>query len=585
MARPSIHQATQLAMQGRTRESVQRCRAVLASQPGNVGAARLLGELLRKLGQHEESVRTLVALHRSRPHDARVASELGASLVAAQQATQAIPLLKRAVDVFPDDPAHRVWLGRAMMQMFRPSGAIAAFEEARRLDPEDTEISLLLASAHLSAGQALLARPILEQLARDEPEDPSVQTALAQALEQLSCLTEARAAYRRAGRADHDGLAAAGLVRCLLAEGHIDEAADAARDAFDTGPTPHTTLALARVLLARRAPDEACAILEPALAESARAGPLGIGLWFALGEAREQLGDYPGAFEAFSRGNALYPAGYNPDREATRHAAWIDAAYPALLAHPEPVGADATGIVFIVGMPRSGTTLIEQVLDAHPDAHGCGELATLGALLRSVCEDAERDYPIGLAEASADRLTSAAAEYVESVRARAPDASCWIDKMPHNFERLGAIDALFPGARVIHCTRHPLDTCLSCFATQLSPRHDYATDLEHLGRAYAGYSRLMLALSDRVTIPMQEVRYEDVVADLEGQARKLVEFAGLPWHDACAEPWNNTRAVSTASVEQVRRPVYTSSVRRFERYQNHIGPLIDVLRAEGVEFA
>ncbi|QKK07021.1 MAG: tetratricopeptide repeat protein [Planctomycetota bacterium] len=258
-------------MQGRTRESVQRCRAVLASQPGNVGAARLLGELLRKLGQHEESVRTLVALHRSRPHDARVASELGASLVAAQQATQAIPLLKRAVDVFPDDPAHRVWLGRAMMQMFRPSGAIAAFEEARRLDPEDTEISLLLASAHLSAGQALLARPILEQLARDEPEDPSVQTALAQALEQLSCLTEARAAYRRAGRADHDGLAAAGLVRCLLAEGHIDEAADAARDAFDTGPTPHTTLALARVLLARRAPDEACAILEPALAESARA--------------------------------------------------------------------------------------------------------------------------------------------------------------------------------------------------------------------------------------------------------------------------------------------------------------------------
>ncbi|MFG0258920.1 MAG: tetratricopeptide repeat-containing sulfotransferase family protein [Phycisphaerales bacterium JB041] len=585
MARPSIHQATQLAMQGRTRESVQRCRAVLASQPGNVGAARLLGELLRKTGQHEESVRTLRALHRSRPHDARIASELGASLVAGQQAAQAIPLLQRAIGVFPNEPSHRVWLGRAMMQTFRPSGAIAAFQEARRLDPDDTETALLLASAHLSAGQALLARPLLEQLAADEPENAAVQVALAQALEQLSCLEDARAAYRRAGRADHDGLAAAGLVRCLLAEGHIHQAADAALAAHEADPTAHTALALARVHLARRSPDQACAVLEPALEGSARSGPTGIGLWFALGEAREQLGDYPGAFEAFSNGNSLYPAGYSPEREATRHSAWIDSVHPALLAHTERIGADATGVVFIVGMPRSGTTLIEQVLDAHPDAHGCGELATLGALLRTVCEETESAYPDGLADARADRLSRAAAEYVESVRARAPHASCWIDKMPHNFERLGAIDALFPGARVIHCTRHPLDTCLSCFATQLSPRHDYATDLEHLGRAYAGYSRLMHALSDRVSIPLREVRYEEVVSDLEGQARQLVEFAGLPWHDACAEPWNNSRAVSTASVEQVRQPVYTSSVRRFERFRNHIGPLIDVLRAEGVEFA
>ena len=154
--------------------------------------------------------------------------------------------------------------------------------------------------------------------------------------------------------------------------------------------------------------------------------------------------------------------------------------------------------------------------------------------------------------------------------------------MPHNFERLGLINLLFPNARVIHCSRNPLDTCLSCYTIQLGLAHTYANDLTLLGHAYAQYHRLMAHWRTTLDIPMLEVVYEDVVADTETLARRIVEFVGLPWHDDCLRFYEAKRTVVTASVDQVRQPIYTSSVNRWKRYDRHLNPLRQSLISNGV---
>ena len=154
--------------------------------------------------------------------------------------------------------------------------------------------------------------------------------------------------------------------------------------------------------------------------------------------------------------------------------------------------------------------------------------------------------------------------------------------MPHNFEQLGLINLLFPDARVIHCARNPIDTCVSCYVTQFSIAHTYSCDLAHLGHAYGEYHRLMKHWRSALDIPMLDVVYEELVADPDAGARRIVEFLGLPWDDACLRFYEAERAVSTASVDQVRKPVYTSSVSRWKRYERRLGPLLAALRQCGV---
>jgi len=238
--------------------------------------------------------------------------------------------------------------------------------------------------------------------------------------------------------------------------------------------------------------------------------------------------------------------------------------------------------VFIVGMPRSGTTLTEQVLASHPRIHGAGELKILG---NNAVKIDVTDYPDKeLVPENAEKLEkfregieTAALKLKAEFVSLAPEARHIVDKMPQNFVNLGFKHLLLPNAKIIHCKRNPVDTCLSSFRLKFADKLYFTSDLESLGKYYVAYSEMMdhwkEALGDRIL----EVKYEDTVDDLEKQARRIINFIGVEWDDACLDFHENKRTVNTASVNQVRQPIYKTSVGRHERYGDLLKPLLDAL--------
>ncbi|MCR4299784.1 MAG: sulfotransferase, partial [Gallionella sp.] len=285
------------------------------------------------------------------------------------------------------------------------------------------------------------------------------------------------------------------------------------------------------------------------------------------------------AFPHFLEGNKLKRAtlDYDPDETARR----IDSIMRNFdMATMDRLrGGDPSHLpVFILGMPRSGTTLVEQIISSYPGVHGAGELSDLEAIMRRNVAGAA--FPDNLPSLDQARLAAWGADYVAGLQRRAPDARRITDKMPANFFAVGLIHLMLPNAKIIHVKRDPVDTCLSCFFQLFRNGQEFTYDLAELGRYYADYARLMEHW--RKVLPegaFLDVRYEDIVADQEAQSRRLVGYCGLEWNDACLDFDKNRRAVRTASMTQVRQPIYRSSVERWRNYEKFLGPLFDTLGA------
>jgi hypothetical protein len=237
--------------------------------------------------------------------------------------------------------------------------------------------------------------------------------------------------------------------------------------------------------------------------------------------------------------------------------------------------------VFILGMPRSGTTLVEQILASHPKVFGAGEVGEMGRLAASIETSSGLTFPDSVTAISGDQLCELGADYVRGIRRLAPQAARITDKMPANYLYAGLICLALPNARIIHTRRDLRDTALSCYSILWPLGQDHTYDLAELGR----YCRSYQALMDhwRSVLPqgaMLEVQYEDVVADLETQARRIVAHCGLEWDDACLAFHRNERAVRTMSANQVRQPIYASSVGRWRAYESQLQALLDALEGK-----
>lgn len=309
----------------------------------------------------------------------------------------------------------------------------------------------------------------------------------------------------------------------------------------------------------------------------------------ALAKLLDRAGDYDAAFEQARMGGSLRQTGYNPDETARictdRLAAWSDERFASI-----PVSRNrSTEPVFIIGMPRSGTSLVEQIIASHPLAYGGGELLDAWNTARELCEP---DRYIEDRAAKVDQLKPAALDRAArrvlrpmqkaATRQKGKGIKRITDKLPNNYEFVGIIHKMLPEARFIHCVRNPLDTCVSCFMLDFvgDRNHGYSYDLAHLAHQYRIYQRYMAHWRSIDTIPMLEVRYEDLVESPEEGARRIIEHIELGWDDACARPHETKRAVSTLSSDQVRKPMYTSSRDRWRNYERHIGVLIEALGAD-----
>jgi hypothetical protein len=236
--------------------------------------------------------------------------------------------------------------------------------------------------------------------------------------------------------------------------------------------------------------------------------------------------------------------------------------------------------VFVLGMPRSGTTLIEQIVASHPLAYGAGEVPYLGNVISKqfgkIADNPDR-FSEKVGALTREDAARAGRSYLENLRWHSDSALRISDKMPHNFQHLGLLSILLPKAHVIHCRRDPIDNCVSIYTQLFNEKHDYGARLRGLGQYYRAYDRLMAHWRNVLPITIHEVRYEDMIADQEGQSRKLIDFIGLPWDSACLEFYKSARGVTTPSQLQVRQPIYSSSLKRWKAFEPHIRDLIEEL--------
>ncbi len=305
-------------------------------------------------------------------------------------------------------------------------------------------------------------------------------------------------------------------------------------------------------------------------------------LWFDIGKAHEAGNSYDEAFEAYTRGNQVRPGRWDAAAHARRHDRIITGVTQELVTPLGAGGNQSELPVFIVGMPRSGSTLIEQIIDAHPQAHGAGELLAMQDVVASMNTTIGSTLPFPECVADLDRgdLPTLGRSYLDQIRAVAPRATRVCDKQLASYELVGLIALIFPRARIIHSRRDPLDTCLSCYVQKFTPGAPaFSEDLRNLGLAYNDYMALMAHWRGLLGKRILEVDYEGLIEDQEGVSRRLIEYIGLPWDDRCLRFYETGRAVTTLSHEQVTRPVYRGSIGRHKRFEKHLGPLREVLES------
>lgn len=302
-------------------------------------------------------------------------------------------------------------------------------------------------------------------------------------------------------------------------------------------------------------------------------------LRFLLGDLCDDIGKFDSAFEHYRTGNELKGVYFDSYRYRHDIMQQINRFSQAKLERYPRSGFRSKLPIFIVGMPRSGTSLVEQILSSHREVHGAGELTDIGKLVEPLT--GKKRYGFHEMDAidllSAGQLDEMARRYIDRLAALSPESLRITDKMPGNFHHLGFIELLFPAARVIHCRRNAVDTCLSCYFQNFAAIHDYSFRLEDVARYYLGYRRLMTHWEKVLEIPIHEVVYEQLVEDPEREIRRLIEFSGLEWDEQCLRFYEKRRIIRTASYDQANRPIYRQSVNRWRNYEKHITRLTALL--------
>jgi tetratricopeptide (TPR) repeat protein len=419
-----------------------------------------------------------------------------------------------------------------------------------------------------------------------KPDYPEALCNWGVALASLDRTAEAEEKYRQAIAVDAGFAGAHHNLGVILKEtGRLDEATQAVKRAIDLAPRNTAYYEQLAALRPFVAGDRYVKTLEDLANSPAALNDVEQAhLHFALARACEDTGRFDAAFAQLLAGNRLKrrQAGYDEAAELGCMDRLREVFSADFMARRQGLGKSGAGKssalpVFIIGMPRSGTTLIEQILASHAEVFGAGELALFdqaaGAIMSAL--PGSPPFPDMALSMSDEHFRALAESYLGKLVQRAPKASRIVDKMPGNFLFAGLIHLALPNAVIIHAVRDPIDTCVSCFSTLFSCGQGHTYDLAELGRYYRHYRALMAHW--RSVLPrgrMIDVRYEELVGDVEGVARRLIAHCGLAWDPRCLDFHRTDRMVRTASATQVRRPIYQSSVRRWRKYQNFLGPLL-----------
>lgn len=537
-----------------------------------------------------------------------------------KQSQKGLGALHRAHQLSPDNPLFLFNVSQVLMDTGDVEQGLACIERAHELDPDHGQIFMRYAQSMIERGPPEIILPKIQSHLEKSPEswhlwglagrwreragdfqgavkaykkaeeyapanDPTPKVQLGSLYRSYDQPAEAKKYFNAALEIDPDcAQAHTGMANILAQEGKFEEAKTLCRKAMQLSPEAYGCWGLmARIHGKKEAPElipELVRVEQEAQQNLRNASPI----YFALGKFHEDTGDYDQAFENYKKANDLV-AQFRPYMRETEDVITEDICAQldeTFIARSESVGVTGSGAVFVCGMPRSGTTLLETIVGSHPAVSMGGEMRFLADWMTrkklSLAPPEKEKVGSWLAAAPDDLLKELALTWHGRMRELAGPNPLITDKMPDNFRNLGLIATCLPDARIIYVHRDARDNCFSCYATPFARGHNYSNTLDSLGHYYRQHERLVTHW--KKVLPeskILDVTYEDLIADPEAQIRRIIDYLGLPWDARCLTPNKTERVVATASVHQVRQPIYSSSIGRWRRFEKYLGPLVAAL--------
>jgi len=510
-----LAEAADLFLKRRFREAEKIAQELVRANPRDVNAASLLARIAIEAGCYDDAEVILRKVVQLTPLFVEAWHDLGTALKEQSKHDEAVEVLQQAIQVDPGNAASHYFHAAALAMAARPEQAESSYRRAIELNPK-------LFGAHLGLGH------VLKTIGQQE---------------------EGIAAYR---------------------------AAKALRP--DYGETHYSLSNLKTFRFEQSEVDD----MEHQLAQQGLGKDSVVHFSFALGKAYEDQKDFDKAFAYYERANKAHreTIPYDPVQTEIIHGKIRDVFSAELFATTAATAPGCTddSPIFILGLPRSGSTLLEQILASHSLVEGTSELPDLSMVSQSLT-NAKRGigYPAIVPELTVDELTELGQKYIDQTMRHRSGSRFFTDKMPNNFPHIGFLQLILPNAKIIDARRHPLDSCMGCFKQHFAKGQTFTYDLFELGEFYLEYDLMMKHWDEVLPGKVLHVQYEDVVADLETQVRRILDYCGLPFEQACLDFHENERAVRTASSEQVRQPIYSGSVNSWKRFEAHLQPLIDIL--------
>lgn len=559
-------------------------RQALALEPNHPTALNNMGSIRREQNDCDGAIDFYNQVLASHPEYVESMNNLGALLTETERPEEAVKILLNAVRVKPNYSDAHCNLATAFLALEDLGRASVGFNRALELKSNSVEALLGLAKVfqenkELSSAEDMVAKGLLV-----EPNNAEAHSLLGNICTEAGYPDKAEKAYARALELNQD------LTTVYLGRGHLymeKGSMDAAEADFRHAISLDSNnlggrLSLAQVKKVKEGDENMVALIAEAEKLDSMLETKAMQLHFALGKCYDDTKQYDLAFKNYFEGCRLKRKRihYSADDNDLLLANIKQIFNYEMLEKLNGGGCQSKLPIFILGMPRSGTTLTEQIIASHPLVYGAGELSDLMKVASGFAGEDSLGYPLAVDGVTQDELRSLGEQYVESVQTRAPESPYITDKMPANFNCVGLIHLMLPNAKIIHVKRNPVDTCLSCFTRMFNKSQLQSYDLSEIGRYYRNYAKMMAHWRD--VLPegaFYEVQYEELVADTENQARALIDYCGLEWDANCLDFYKNKRNVRTASITQVRQPIYNTSVERWRNYEKHLGELLNALGA------
>jgi len=510
-----LDEATRLFIKGQFRESEKLAQELVRENPHDVNAALLLARLAMMANCYGDAREILERIVDKQPRFIAAWHDLGTVLKESHEYENAVAVLEKALALEPENALTHYYHGAALAMAARPADAVQSYQKAVSIDPE-------LPGAHIGLGH------VLKTVGDQEG---------------------GIAAYRRA---------------------------------IELRPNFGETYYSLANLKTFRFTEQDVAAMSERLANESLPVECRVHFAFSLGKAFEDQKNYDQAFKHYALANQLHrdTIAYDPVQTGVAHERMREIFSTDYFAsRSAQSGCSGADPIFIVGLPRSGSTLLEQILASHSLVDGTSELPDISMIAQGLTQPRSgQAFPLCMPDLSDSRVRELGEQYLEQTRRHRGVAPFFTDKMPNNFAYVGFIKTILPNAKIIDARRHPMDSCFGCFKQHFARGQTFTYDLFELGEFYLEYCQLMHHWDEVLPGQVLHVQYEEVVADLETQVRRILEFCDLPFEQGCVDFHQTERAVRTASSEQVRQPIYSGSVQTWKRFEAHLEPLRDILQ-------